>query len=320
MIIITGGAGFIGSCTTRKLNELGSTDIVIVDELGTSDKWKNLRNLKFLDFIHKDDFLVTLDQMNTVSLVIHYGACSSTTLQDGDYFIRNNTQYTETLARHCLLRNIRFIYASSAATYGDGSKGYCDDERQINSLRPLNMYGYSKHLFDLKAVQEGWFDRIVGLKFFNVFGPNEYHKDDMSSVVFKAFRQIMEKNQVRLFKSHNPVYRDGEQKRDFIYVKEAVNIVQFFIEHPDISGLFNVGTGQARSFNDLAIGTFRALNREPAIRYFDMPETVRDRYQYYTEADTTKLLSAGYRPLYTSLEDGITDYVQEYLSKGFAHW
>jgi len=234
--------------------------------------------------------------------------------------MENNYRYTLKLARHALQNNIRFIYASSAATYGAGERGYADDEKSIHLLRPLNMYGYSKQLFDLKARREGWLKRMAGLKFFNVYGPNEYFKGDMASVIFKAFNQIKETGVMRLFKSHRPDFKDGEQLRDFVYVKDAVAIVLYLLEHPEVNGIFNVGTGKARSFKDLVNATFTAMGLEPDIVYIDMPEEIRDRYQYFTEAKMDKLRRAGYdRPFY-SLEEGVTDYVQNYLSRDFAHF
>ncbi len=248
------------------------------------------------------------------------GACSATTESDSNYLMENNYRYTLNLAKHCVANNIRFIYASSAATYGMGEQGYADDESQLQNLKPMNMYGYSKQLFDLKARREGWLDKIVGLKFFNVYGPNEYFKGDMASVVFKAFNQIQNTGEVKLFKSHHPDYEDGRQLRDFVYVKDAQKVIQFLLENPKVSGIYNLGTGKARSFKDLVTATFKAMDRKPNIQYIDMPESIRDRYQYFTEAQMDKLVGSGYNQLFFSLEEGVTDYVQKYLMKGLSHF
>jgi len=316
MIIVTGGAGFIGSALVWKLNQLGENKIIIVDELGSDDKWKNLVSLKFEDFIHKDDFIsmiIDQDIPFDITAIIHMGANSSTTERDADHLFSNNYQYTKELAAYCLEKEIRFIYGSSAATYGDGSLGFDDDENKLETLRPLNMYGYSKQLFDLWAKKNDVFDKIVGLKYFNVYGPNEYHKGDMRSVVHKAFKQIRETGKVKLFKSLNPKYKDGEQLRDFIYVKDAVDMTLFFMDKPDINGLYNLGTGKARTWNDLVSSIFKALNKSVNIEYIELPEHLREKYQYFTEANMSKIKKAGFNSPITSLEDGVADYVQNYL-------
>ena len=316
MIIVTGGAGFIGSAIVWKHNQLGENKIIIVDELGTDDKWKNLVSLKFDDFVHKDDFISMILERDIpfeISSIIHMGANSSTTEKDADHLYSNNYLYTKELARYCLEKNIRFIYASSAATYGDGSLGFDDDENKLESLRPLNMYGYSKQLFDLWAKRNRAFDKIVGLKYFNVYGPNEYHKGDMRSVVHKAFEQIRDTGKVRLFKSLNPKYKDGKQLRDFIYIKDAVDITLFFLDKPNINGLFNLGTGRARTWNDLVTAIFNSLNKQINIEYIDLPEHLREKYQYFTEAKMDNIKKAGYNLPITSLEDGVADYVKNYL-------
>lgn len=320
MIIVTGAAGFIGSCVVSHLNRNGENDIIAVDVLRTNDKWKNLRHLSFIDYLDREQLLPFLENAKNVRAIIHLGACSATTERDAYYLMENNYRYTLQLAQYALKNNIRFIYASSAATYGMGEQGYDDDESQIHLLRPMNMYGYSKQVFDLKARREGWLKKIVGLKFFNVYGPNEYFKGDMSSVVFKAFNQIKEKGYVRLFKSHRPDFKDGEQLRDFIYVKDVLEVIMFFLNHPEINGLYNVGTGKARTFKDLVSATFNAMNLEPKIEYFDMPPELRDRYQYFTEAKMDKLRKAGFSQDFHSLEEGIKDYVQNYLMKDYAHY
>jgi len=317
LIIVTGAAGFIGSCMVSKLNRLGRDDILAVDALDETEKWKNLRKLSFDDYIDRDALLAFLerpDAAKEIEAVIHMGACSSTTERDAGYLMENNYRYSLTLARFALSAGARFIYASSAATYGDGDRGYSDNEGQLAALEPMNMYGYSKHLFDLKAKREGWLNRCAGLKFFNVYGPNEYHKGDMTSVAFKATRQIRERGRVALFKSHRPDFEDGGQMRDFVYVLDAVAVMAFLLERPDVNGLFNLGTGQARCFKDLALAVFHAMDREPAIDYIDMPESIRDRYQYHTQADMAKLRAAGYDQPFHSLEDGVADYVSAYLT------
>lgn len=318
MIIVTGGAGFIGSALIAALNKRQITDILVVDELGTDQKWKNLCNLSFADYVEKDDFLemVIADKLNSsLEAVFHLGACSDTTETNASYLIKNNYEYSKLLAQWATADNVRFIYASSAATYGDGSDGFKDDQENIDILRPLNMYGYSKQLFDLWARRAGLLKNIAGLKYFNVFGPNEYHKADMRSFVVKAFEQINDTGIVHLFKSYKPEYADGEQLRDFIYVKDAVEMTLFFYDNPQISGLFNLGTGKARSWNDLVKAVFAAMNKKPNIEYTEMPESIRNQYQYYTEADTTSLRKAGYDKESTSLEDAIKDYIQNYLRK-----
>jgi len=248
-----------------------------------------------------------------ITAIIHMGANSSTTEKDADYLFSNNYLYTKEVAKYCLEKNLRFIYASSAATYGDGSLGFDDDDNKLETLRPLNMYGYSKQLFDLWAKRNNAFDKIVGLKYFNVYGPNEYHKGDMRSVVHKAFEQIRDTGKVRLFKSMNPKYKDGEQLRDFIYIRDAVDMTLFFLDKPDTNGLFNLGTGKARTWNDLISAIFKSLNKQPNIEYIDLPQHLQNKYQYFTEANTNKIKKAGYNLPITSLEDGVADYVKNYL-------
>jgi ADP-L-glycero-D-manno-heptose 6-epimerase len=318
MIIVTGGAGFIGSAIIAALNQRQITDILVVDELGTDQKWKNLRSLSFADYVEKVDFLdlVIEDKLdNSVEAVFHLGACSDTTETDATYLIKNNYEYSKLLAQWAGDADVRFIYASSAATYGDGSDGFSDNEEKIDILKPLNMYGYSKQLFDLWARRAGLLKSIVGLKYFNVFGPNEYHKADMRSFIIKAFEQINAAGKVRLFKSYKSEYADGEQLRDFIYVKDAVDMTLFFYDNPKLSGLYNLGTGKARTWNDLVSAVFTATGKESNIEYIEMPESIRNQYQYFTQADITKIREAGYDKELTSLEDAIRDYVQNYLQK-----
>jgi len=319
MIIVTGAAGFIGSCLVAHLNRQGIDDILLVDVLRKNDKWKNLRNLRYVDYLDRSQLFDHLDNNKNIEAILHMGACSATTETDTAYLMENNYRYTLNLARICLNRDIRFIYASSAATYGDGSAGY-DDEGDIHSLQPMNMYGYSKQAFDQKAAREGWLEKIVGLKFFNVYGPNEYHKGDMASVVFKAFNQINDHGHVRLFKSHRPDYKDGEQKRDFVYALDAVELILYFLQNKSPGGLYNVGSGKARTFNDLVKATFQAMNLPPVIQYIDMPESICDRYQYFTEAKMDKLRRSGFTRVFHSLEEGIIGYVQNFLMKNFRHY
>ena len=318
MIIVTGGAGFIGSAIIAELNSRGISDIIVVDELATDAKWKNLRNLSFDDYFEKDNFLhMVLEGQfkNGIKAVFHLGACSSTTETDASYLIKNNFEYTKTLAHWSIDNNIRFIYASSAATYGDGSLGFGDDEDAIENLRPLNMYGYSKQMFDLWAKRHELLKKIVGLKYFNVFGPNEYHKADMRSFVVKAFEQIKSTGKVKLFKSYNSKYDHGRQMRDFLYIKDAVDMTLFFLDNKKAAGIFNIGSGQARCWLDLTNAVFKALNLEPNIEFVEMPMAIRDNYQYFTQAETGKLGLAGYNKPATSLEDAIADYVTNYLNK-----
>ena len=314
--IVTGGAGFIGSNIVAALNERGEEQVLIVDELGQDEKWRNLVGLKYSDYQHKDEFRASLqyDRVGEVDAVFHMGACSSTTERDAGFLADNNYRYTRELCEWCLQHDVRFIYASSAATYGDGSLGYSDSDPVTPTLQPLNMYGYSKQMFDLWALEHEVLDRIVGLKYFNVYGPREDHKGDMRSVVNKAFHQIRETGEVRLFKSYKPEYKDGEQVRDFLYVKDAVDVTLFFLDHPKVSGLFNCGSGKARTWNDLSTAVFAAMGKPPTIVYIDMPEVLRDKYQYRTQADMTKLRKAGYDREFTPLEDGVRDYVQSYLA------
>jgi ADP-L-glycero-D-manno-heptose 6-epimerase len=318
MYIVTGGAGFIGSAIIAGLNQRGIDDILVVDELGCDEKWKNLKNLSFADYVEKVDFLEMVLEGKIappIKSVFHMGACSSTTETDASYLIKNNYEYTKLLAQWATGSRIRFIYASSAATYGDGSQGFDDNEAQPETLRPLNMYGYSKHLFDLWARRAALLNEIVGLKYFNVFGPNEYHKADMRSFVLKAFEQVNAKGKVALFKSHNPEYADGEYVRDFLYVKDAVEMTLFFLDNPKLSGIYNIGTGKARNWNDMVMAVFAAMGKKPKIEYIEMPESIRYQYQYFTQAEMSKLKKAGYDKPTTSLEEAVEDYVQNYLLK-----
>ncbi|MCQ2377716.1 MAG: ADP-glyceromanno-heptose 6-epimerase [Victivallaceae bacterium] len=320
MFIVTGGAGLIGSLTVWKLNACGIDDILVVDHLGTSDKWKNLAPLRFADYLEKDAFRETLRRGaldgKKIDGIFHLGACSSTTERDASYLVDNNFVYTTELAHFAVGHRIRMVYASSCATYGDGSQGYRDDESAIEKLRPLNMYGYSKQLFDLWAKRRGYFDLLTGCKFSNIYGPNEEHKNEMRSVVLRAYEEITATGRMRLFRSYRPEYADGEQKRDFLYVKDAVNMLWFLFNSPRGTGLFNVGSGKAETWNHLVTAVFRALGKTPAIEYIDMPEHLRDRYQYYTCADMTKLRERGFDEAVFTLDEAVADYVGKYLTTG----
>jgi ADP-L-glycero-D-manno-heptose 6-epimerase len=314
-IIITGGAGFLGSNLAAALNRRGIDDLLIVDHLGDSTKWQNLARVRFEDYLDKSKFLERVLKRNIPrpEALFHFGACSSTTERNADYLMENNYRYTRYLCEWAAGSQVRFIYASSAATYGDGSLGFSDTDDVTARLRPLNMYGYSKQLFDLWAMRTGLLGRIAGLKFFNVYGPGEDHKGEMCSAVRKAFFQARERGEVALFKSYRTGLADGEQTRDFIHVDDAVTVALFFFDRREISGLFNCGSGLDRSWMDLAKSVFRALHPEPRIRFIEMPEGLRGSYQYRTRADLTKLRNAGFAPAFRSLEDGVRDYVDRYL-------
>lgn len=316
MIIVTGGAGFIGSCLVKKLNENGIKDIIIVDRLGNSEKWKNLVGKKYFDYIEKSKFLSMLsgDALGSlpVEAIFHFGACSDTTEIDASYVMDNNYYYSKMIALFAIENNIRFIYASSAATYGDGQKGYSDSK--VQKLVPLNIYGYSKQAFDEWVEKNGLFNQFIGLKFFNIFGPNEYHKGKMASMVFKSFKQIKESGKVKLFKSNSSEYRDGEQKRDFLYVKDAIEVV-WDLYRNRFHGLFNLGSGKARSWNDLANSVFAALDLEPNIEYVDIPQELIEQYQNFTEADMSKLKETKLSFKFNSLENNVKDYVSNHLEK-----
>lgn len=319
MFIVTGGAGLIGSAAVWYWNSRGIDDIWVVDHLGTSDKWKNLRALRYSNYLEKEDFLAQLragafDHM-PVEGIIHMGACSSTTERDATYLVHNNFEYTTAVAEFALKRGIRMIYASSCATYGDGSLGYRDDENGIEALRPLNMYGYSKQMFDLYAKRRGWLETLIGCKFSNVYGPNEYHKGEMRSVVLRAYEQITATGVMKLFRSYRKEYADGEQKRDFLYVKDAVAMLWFLFHHPDAHGLYNIGSGRAETWNALVRAAFAALGKAEKIEYIDMPEHLRDRYQYYTCAEMDKLRKLGWTREATPLADAVRDYLVNYRSR-----
>lgn len=320
MYIVTGGAGFIGSVVVKKLNDEGISDILIIDNLEESEKWKNLQGKRFHNYINKEDFFNILVHEfedfaadKNLAGIIHLGACSDTTEKDMDYLWNNNVQFSKLLCKFALYRNARFIYASSAATYGAGEQGYDDDIEKLDALKPLNRYGYSKHAFDLWAKRNGYLKEVVGLKFFNVYGPNEYHKGFMTSVPYNSYFQVRDEGMVKLFKSYRSDYKDGEQKRDFIYVKDCAEVIYWLLKNPAVNGLFNLGTGKARAWNDLAGAVFTALQKEPRISYIEMPGHLQRQYQYFTEARMDRLTKAGCPVKFHSVEEGILDYVRGHL-------
>ncbi|MGD8562065.1 MAG: ADP-glyceromanno-heptose 6-epimerase [Desulfarculaceae bacterium] len=317
MIVVTGGAGFIGSRLVHALNQKGSDDILVVDHLGKSEKWRNLNGLIFADYLDRSQFIQELEAGHfgaQIEAIFHLGACSSTIETNTGYLMENNYRYTCRLAAwRAEHPRCRLIYASSAATYGNGAQGYEDDQSAIERLRPLNAYGFSKHRFDLVAMRKGWLRDIAGLKYFNVFGPNEGHKGAMRSLIHKSFAGLRQEGVLRLFKSYRPDFADGEQVRDFIYVDDAVNITLFFLDNPSVNGIFNVGTGVGRTWNDLARAMFRALDMPVDIQYIDMPAHLRGKYQYFTQAEMTKLRQAGCEHQCLSLEDAVEKYLTEYL-------
>lgn len=316
VIVVTGGAGFIGSALIRHLNDKGKTHIVIVDDLGTDDKWKNLVGKQFKTIVPISKCFDWLKE-HEVESIIHLGACSSTVESNADFLLENNYKYTVRLAELALKNKIRFIYASSAATYGDGSVGFSDDHEKLESLIPLNMYGYSKHLFDLWAKRENVLDKMVGLKYFNVFGPNENHKGRMASMVYHVTPLAQKEGVIHLFKSSDPkTFRDGDQKRDFIYVKDAVKMTAAFLENNEC-GIFNIGSGVANSWNTVATSVFNGIGKAPDIQYIDMPKDLKGKYQNYTCADVTKVQKAlGLLATCTPIEDSVQDYVKNHLIPG----
>jgi len=319
MIVITGGAGMIGSMIAWHLNTvLGRDDIVIVDRFNHPEQWQNLCHRRYANYLDKDELFGWLENNTSIDAVIHMGAISATTERDFNRLVQENIRYSQRLWTWCAVHNVPFLYASSAATYGGGEHGYDDDESKIDPLRPLNGYGYSKQFFDQWALKQVKNKLVTppqwcGFKFFNVYGPNEYHKQRMASVVLHSFNQFREEGTVKLFKSDRPDYADGMQLRDFVYVKDAVAIVAHFLMHPDKSGIYNIGTGKARAFKDLATAVMTSQGCEPSITYIDMPQDLRGKYQYFTQANMNKLRAAGYDQPFYSLEDGVRDYVQNYL-------
>jgi len=321
MLLVTGGAGFIGSNVVAALNEVGRSDVVICDLLGTEGKWRNLAKRQLVDIVPPTELMDWL-KGRKLEAMIHLGAISATTATDGDLVVETNFRLSMRLLDWCTMNAVPFIYASSAATYGDGTEGFDDDSSlsALKKLRPMNLYGWSKHLFDLavaERVARG--DRLppqwAGLKFFNVFGPNEYHKGSMMSVLARRFDDVRTGRVVQLFKSHREGIEDGDQRRDFIYVDDVVRVVLWLLATPSVSGLFNVGTGKARSFKDLMLAAYAALGTRPNIEYIDMPEQIRDSYQYFTQSEVDRLLRAGYNGGFTTLEDAVKAYVGDYLDR-----
>lgn len=318
MIIVTGSAGFIGSCLVNKLNNKGFTDIILVDDFSHPEKNKNTEHKTWLEKVNRDEFFNWLDMNHQqVEFICHLGARTDTTEFDVNVFNRLNLVYSKKMWEYCTHYQIPLIYASSAATYGMGEKGYDDKHELIDSLKPLNPYGESKNEFDKWLLQQPesppfW----AGLKFFNVYGPNEYHKGRMASVILHAFRQIKETGKVKLFRSHHPDFEDGKQLRDFIYVKDVTRVIYYLMTYKPASAIYNLGTGQARTFLDLVNATFKALDLEPVIEFIDTPVDIRDKYQYFTEARMEKLKTAGYKDEFYSLEEGVEEYVQEFLLPG----
>jgi ADP-L-glycero-D-manno-heptose 6-epimerase len=317
MIIVTGAAGFIGSCLVNKLNNKGFTDLVLVDDFSRHDKIQNLAGKSYHQQVHRDQFLAWFDANHQeVTAVYHLGARTDTTEMDTGVFDRLNLEYSKQLFARCTTYQIPIVYASSAATYGAGEHGYIDSHELVGLLQPLNPYGVSKNDFDRWVLdQEKTPPFWAGMKFFNVFGPNEYHKGRMASVVFHAYNQIREHGFVTLFRSHRPDFKDGEQLRDFIYVKDVVSVLLFMMNARPASGIYNLGSGNAHSFNALVKATFQACQLNPEVRFFDTPEDIRDKYQYFTEASMEKLREAGYSQPFFALEEAITDYVQTYLEE-----
>lgn len=321
LIVVTGAAGFIGSCVLRQLNDQGIDSILAVDFLRTGEKWKNLVGKRFAHFLEKQELFDWLEgRQDQVKAFIHLGACSDTVEADASYLLHNNYRYTVRLAEYALTHGKRFIYASSAATYGDGSQGFSDDESTLESLKPLNMYGYSKQLFDLWAKRQGVLHELVGLKYFNVYGPNEYHKGRMASAITRMVPEIQKEGGVRLFKSSDPAhFGDGEQRRDFVFVKDVVKMTCAFLTN-QASGIFNVGTGQAATWNELARAVFKALNQPVRIDYVAMPQDLQGKYQNFTQAEMTKTHRAlGNVATATPLESAVVEYVRDYLLSG-ARW
>ncbi|MBS0620115.1 MAG: ADP-glyceromanno-heptose 6-epimerase [Verrucomicrobia bacterium] len=319
-ILITGAAGFIGSCTVRHLNDLGYTNLILVDDIKKTEKWKNLIRKQSADLLSKEALFSWLEgKERQIFAIIHLGACSDTLELDGNYLMENNYRYTLRLAEYALENEIRFIYASSAATYGDGKLGFADDHEKLGNLKPLNLYGFSKYWFDLWAKQQGVLDQIVGLKYFNVFGPNENHKGRMASMVYKMLPIVQKEGKIRLFKSSEPErFKDGGQCRDFIYVKDVARMTCAFLEN-GARGIFNIGSGTPTTWNQLAEAVFKAVDKRPQIEYIDMPEDLRNQYQNYTCAEMTKYRESGLPPCAYTVEQGVIDYVQNYLLKD-ARW
>ncbi|OIO38407.1 MAG: ADP-glyceromanno-heptose 6-epimerase [Candidatus Omnitrophica bacterium CG1_02_46_14] len=319
MIVITGGAGFIGSALVWKLNTLGHKNLLVIDQdAKASSKWNNIKGLSFEGCLESSEFLEKLEKKEfngKISAIFHMGACSSTTEMNKTYLKENNSGYSERIAKWCIQNNVYLGYASSAATYGDGKLGFSDDDLLTPRLKPLNPYGQSKLDFDIWVLKNKFENKITGFRFFNVYGPNEYHKADMRSMVQKGFEQIRDTGKLRLFKSYKKEYPDGGQKRDFIYVKDVVDAMLWFYQHPEIKGIYNLGQGAAESWNTLAEALFKAMGKPKNIEYFEMPDSIKNQYQYYTAADMSKLRKTGCPAHFKNLERGVQDYVLNYLLK-----
>ncbi len=322
MILVTGAAGFIGSAVACALNRRGRSDLILSDRFGKGEKWKNVAGLRYSRFVHSEELGAFLDadpQAAKIQAVVHLGACSDTTEPDMDYLLGNNVDFSIMLCSWTRERGVRFVYASSAAVYGDGSLGFSDADSLTPKLRPLNKYGFSKWMFDMWVLENGHIGSVAGLRYFNVFGPNEYHKGKMASVVFHAVPQVQAAGKIRLFESHRPDFGHGEQARDFIYVDEVVDATLFALETPSANGIFNVGTGKAHTFNDLARGVFAGFGKPPVIEYFPMPEELQGRYQYYTQADMARLRAAGYPAQPDRFQEYVARYVRDYLAPGYRY-
>jgi ADP-L-glycero-D-manno-heptose 6-epimerase len=319
MILITGATGFIGSALAWALNERGHTDLILADRLGSGDKWKNLIGLKYHQFVDRGELFDELDTSEwagEIKAVLHIGACADTTMRDADFLQTWNVEYSRLLCEWSLARGVRFVYASSAAVYGAGELGFSDDDALTPRLHPLNPYGFSKWQFDMMVLERGWQNQVAGLRFFNVFGPNEYHKGRMASVVCHAYPQARDQKKVRLFESHRPECKQGEQERDFIHIEEVIDGTLFALENPQVNGIFNLGTGRTHTFNQLATHVCEAMNIPANIEYFPMPEDLRDRYQYFTKADMSKLQATGFPAFPDRFDHYVKDYVANYLDKG----
>ncbi len=329
MIVVTGAAGLIGSAVVRELNRLSYTNLLLVDHLGEGEKWKNLRSLSFSQYMEKDEFIDLIKEakisgtpkaLKGIKAIIHLGANSSTTESNASFLIQNNYRYSQQIAHFAEVNHIRMVYASSAATYGDGSLGFLDNSESIQSLRPLNMYGYSKQLFDLHMLKKNWKPFFVGLKYFNIFGPNEYHKGDMRSLVLKAFEQIKQDGILKLFKSYNPMYEDGKQMRDFLYVDDAAQMTVFFaVENTRASGIFNVGRGEANTWLELGAHIFNSMQLEKKVQFIEMPEAIKPKYQYFTCANMEAMYKANYRMPFLSLKEAVNRYITNFLLRGYTH-
>ncbi|RJP58091.1 MAG: ADP-glyceromanno-heptose 6-epimerase [Candidatus Auribacter fodinae] len=323
MILITGAAGFIGSALACALNRIDNTNLILCDAFGNKEKWKNLLGLRFDQFVDRSELFSFLEDnplASDIETVIHLGACADTTEHNVDFLYQNNINFSVKLCKWAVSEGVRFLYASSAAVYGDGSLGFSDDDELTPQLRPLNAYGFSKWMFDMWVLEHGLADKVAGMRFFNVFGPNEYHKDRMASVIFRSFPQARDEGKIMLFESHKDGYGHGGQERDFIYIDEVIEAVLFLLKKKKANGIFNIGTGRAHTFNQLAEGVFDGLGKKRNIQYFPMPEDLRGRYQYHTQADMSKLESFGFAGFSDKFSEYVQKYVREYLSPGYLYY